>query len=94
MIMVMGLTAFAGAGQLLKVESMTLEAFDLSAQAESRFDTNGCQCALVKVATVAQNPEFDGNMVGTVSKRKGYYWVYLTTQNPASRELEISSTDY
>ena len=81
-------------GQQLAVESMSCDPTDLSAQYCKRLDANGQLCALVKVATMAQHPQFHGNLVGKVTKHEGYYWVYMTAENPASRFLEISSDDF
>ena len=86
--------AVAAVGQQLEVGSLELDGGDLSAQYVKRLDGNGAICALLKVATMAQNPQFHGNLVGKVEKREGYYWVYMTVENPASRDIRISSDNY
>ena len=86
--------AVAAQGQQLEVGSLELDGGDLSAQYVKRLDGNGAICALLKVATMAQNPQFHGNLVGKVEKREGYYWVYMTAENPASRDIRISSDNY
>ena len=86
--------SFESQGQELVVRSLALDGGDLSAQYIKRVDGNGQLCALLKVTTMAQNPKFYGNLVGNVEKREGYYWVYMTAENPESRFVEMSSDNY
>ena len=92
-VMLLG-AAVVAQGQRLRVDKFELKGNDLSAQYEKRLDGNKQLCALVKVATLAQKPEFDGNIVGAIEKRKGYYWVYMTADYPKSKDLTISSDNY
>ena len=93
LVMLLG-AAVVAQGQRLRVDKFELKGNDLSAQYEKRLDGNKQLCALVKVATLAQKPEFDGNIVGKIEKRKGYYWVYMTADYPKSKDLMISSENY
>ena len=88
------LCGLAAQGQELVVRSLVLDSGDLSAQYIKRVDGNGQLCALLKVTTMVQNPKFYGNLVGNVEKREGYYWVYMTAENPESRFVEMSSDNY
>ncbi len=78
---ILGMTA-----QQLKIESVTLDPVDLTAQTEMRKDLNGVPCALVKVRLTLGGALFSGNVVGEVKNHVGEYYVYMTD---GSKELRL-----
>lgn len=63
--------------QELAVKDFRHDASDLSAVVHQVKDLNDSPCALIKVGIVATNVEFEGDIVSTVDKGSGEYWVYM-----------------
>lgn len=79
--------------QELVAKSFRLNIDDLSARTEKRLDANGNLCALIKVEVVPVC-EFGGNIIGSVEKRLGTYWVYVCAQNPSTNKVLVSSKNF
>lgn len=79
--------------QELSVKYFQLNEGDLSARTEKRLDSNGNQCALIKVEVIPAC-EFGGYVIGSVEKKLGAYWVYVCAKNPATRKLIVSSDNF
>ena len=77
--------------QELQVKSFKLAGSDLTAQTQSRKDSNDCNCAVVKVLFVGDIIDFDGNIVKPVIKYTNETWVYMPQR---SRQLKITTKDY
>ncbi len=77
--------------QKLTVESFKLAGSDLTAQTQSRRDSNGCNCAVVKVLFVGDIIDLDGNIVKPIVKYTNETWVYMPQR---SRQLKITTKDY
>lgn len=87
------LYSFSLSSQELIVKSFQLNEGDLSARIEKRLDSNGNQCALVKVEAIPAC-EFGGYVIGKVEKKLGAYWVYICAQNPKTRKLIVASDNF
>ena len=81
-------SAFA---QELTVKSFKLAGSDLTAQTQSRKDSNDCNCAVVKVLFVGDIIDLDGNIVKPIVKYTNETWVYMPQR---SRQLKITTKDY
>lgn len=79
--------------QELSVKYFQLNEGDLSARTEKRLDSNGNQCALIKVEAIPAC-EFGGYVIGSVEKKLGAYWVYVCAKNPVTRKLIVSSDNF
>ena len=77
--------------QELQVKSFKLAGSDLTAQTQSRKDSNDCNCAVVKVLFVGDIIDLDGNIVKPVVKYTNETWVYMPQR---SRQLKITTKDY
>ena len=73
MLMVCGMTA----QQQRQVESLRLDATDLSASTQRRMDNGGKACALVKVQTTAKISKVEGGVVGDIIDKGSEKWVYV-----------------
>lgn len=87
------LYSFSLFSQELSVKSFQLNEGDLSARTEKRLDSNGNQCALIKVEAIPAC-EFGGYVIGSVEKKLGAYWVYVCAKNPVTRKLIVSSDNF
>ena len=76
--------------QELQVKSFKLAGSDLTAQTQSRKDSNDCNCAVVKVLFVGDIIDFDGNIVKPVIKYTNETWVYMPQR---SRQLKITTKE-
>ena len=85
------LLALTAHGQQLAVKSMTLDAGDLSASTQRRFDINKKPCALVKVQLPLSGAVFEGNVIKPTAYKTNEYWVYMTE---GSKELHIKHPNY
>lgn len=85
--------SFFAYSQELAVKSFQLNEGDLSARTEKRLDSNGNQCALIKVEVIPAC-EFGGYVIGSVEKKLGAYWVYVCAKNPITRKLIVSSDNF
>ncbi|MCM1141279.1 MAG: WG repeat-containing protein [Muribaculum sp.] len=63
--------------QTLKVERIELSNFDISAQALSRVDANGEECALLRMQLPVEGVLFEGSIVGDVSFKTNHYLIYM-----------------
>lgn len=84
----------------MKVASMSIDSYDVSAITNQRLDLNGFPCALVKVFMPA-GAEFEGNIFGSVEFRDGEYWVYMSAgskrlriKHASAKPLEVIFSDY
>lgn len=87
------LVLFLFATQIALADSLDVTGYkqipnDLSATRFERKDASDRSCALVKVITDLENLGFESNMkiVGSIGKKAGEYWVYLS---PGERRLSI-----
>lgn len=87
------LYSFSLFSQELSVKSFQLNEGDLSARTEKRLDSNGNQCALIKVEAIPAC-EFGGYVIGSVEKKLGAYWVYVCAKNPITKKLIVSSDNF
>ncbi len=79
------------AAQEPAVKRVCSDPIDLSAAKYLRKDLNDKACALVKVQIVADGVEFFGNTVGSVERKAGEYWVYMTD---GTKMLRIQSNSF
>lgn len=77
--------------QKLAVESFALKLNDLTASTQSRNDSNGNACALVKVLLATSGATFKGNTVGNVDFDVNQYLVYMA---PGSKRLQINLPNF
>ena len=77
--------------QELQVKSFKLAGSDLTAQTQSRKDSNDCNCAVVKVLFVGDIIDFDGNIVKPVVKYTNETWVYMPQR---SRQMKVITKNY
>lgn len=77
---------------LAEAQTLTIESFksldgDISARTNRRDDLNGKPCALLKIWTMDNVVEIQGNNIGAVTQKAGgEKWVYLTE---GSREVKL-----
>ncbi|WP_304407887.1 hypothetical protein [Bacteroides acidifaciens] len=76
--------------QELVVKSFVCNETDISARTEKRLDFNGNPCALIKVEAIPVC-DFEGNIIGQVTKKHGAYWVYVTGN---TKVIRISSDNF
>jgi hypothetical protein len=94
LLLIIYLFSFVGLfSQELVVKSFKLNERDLSARTEKRLDSNGNLCALIQVEAIP-TCEFGGNIIGSVEKKLGAYWVYICAQNPTTRKLIVHSDHF
>lgn len=73
--------------QKLSIESFKILDGDLSARTSPREDLNGKNCALLKIWTLDNLVEIQGNNIGAVTQKDGgEKWIYLTN---GSREVKL-----
>lgn len=73
--------------QILTIESFKALEGDLSARTSPREDLNGKNCALLKIWTMDNLVEIQGNNIGAVTQKEGgEKWIYLTN---GSREVKL-----
>ena len=81
---------FSASAQKMTVEKFVYLQNDLTARTKPRYDINEVQAALVKVATVLQEVEFD-NILGEPEHITGEYLVYLPA---GTKKLTIRHKNY
>ncbi len=82
------LTAGAQEATVKRVEALP---FEVIPTPDRRVDLNGNVCALVHVEVLADDVTFEGNVIGTVSRKGGEYLVYLS---PGTKFLRIKSNTF
>ncbi|MDO5395411.1 MAG: PEGA domain-containing protein [Bacteroidales bacterium] len=80
--------AEAAAQSRIKDIDVHLNGNDLTARTSKRLDNNGNPCGLLKVSVLADNVEFQGNVIGDVVRHGGTYWVYVTN---GTKEIHMDS---
>ena len=88
LLLVVAAFAEAVAQSRIKDIDVHLNGNDLTARTSKRLDNNGNPCALLKVSVLADNVEFQGNVIGEVVRHGGTYWVYVTN---GTKEIRMDS---
>lgn len=76
---------------VFKPISMEFKPFDTSAKLLPRPDSEGINCALIKMVLPMPNISFDGDIVGDIEFKYGEYWIYLPK---GSRNLYVKHDNY
>ena len=87
-LLVVAAFAEAGAQSRIREIDVRLNGNDLTARTSKRLDNNGNPCGLLKVSVLADNVEFQGNVIGDVVRHGGTYWVYVTN---GTKEIHMDS---
>lgn len=90
LVMLLLLKAFSVLAQKL-IPEFELASSDLTAQLQSRKDTNDKNCALVKVQFVGEVLDVEGNVVSPLGKHNNEVWVYMP-QN--SRQIKVITKNF
>lgn len=72
--------------QRLVVKSFEEKPDDISARIYERLDYNQTPCALMKVISVVDELEFEGNLIEPVEPKTSEYWLYMSA---GSKRLKI-----
>lgn len=85
------LSILSTAAQELAVKSMTLANSDLTGSVIRRKDTEGNNCALIKVSLTIDDVQFGGNVVGEVLRDGSDYLVFLSS---GSKFLQVKHSNF
>lgn len=85
------LSILSSAAQELTVKSMTLVNNDLTGSVIRRKDTEGNNCALIKVSLTIGDVQFGGNIVGEVLREGSDYLVFLSS---GSKFLQVKHSNF
>ena len=85
------LLACATTSMAQDIEVKSMKQVKASTEAGSRKDINGTPCGLVRVQMAEEGAQFDGNIIGDVTYRKGEYLLYMSK---GSKRLSIKHPKY
>ena len=88
------LFSFVFSSLILQAQELTVKGFEILDDDESelisRMDINGVKCGLVKVEMNVGGAQFEGNIIGDVEYKNGFYFVYMADK---SKRLIIKHND-
>lgn len=88
------LFSFVFSSLIMQAQELTVKGFEMLDDDESeiisRVDINGVKCGLVKVGLNIEGVQFEGNIIGDVEFKKGFYFVYMADK---SKRLIIKHND-